>query len=149
MPNIASVLKSEISRVTRKEVRAELEALKKLTAVQRSKIAELRRQVSALDREFKQFLKALSSHATPVGRRASNNAEDSVRRRFSATRLAKHRAKLELSAAAYGQLVGVSGQTIYHWEQGKARPRTAQLQALAAVRGMGKREAEKRLTEVT
>ncbi|MBP6895711.1 MAG: helix-turn-helix transcriptional regulator [Pseudacidovorax sp.] len=148
MPNIASVLKREISRVARKEVRAELEALKKLTAVQRSKIAELRRQVSALDREFKQFSKALCSHATPVGRRASNNAEDGVRRRFSATRLAKHRAKLELSAATYGQLVGVSGQTIYHWEQGKARPRTAQLQALAAVRGMGKREAEKRLTEV-
>ena len=67
------------------------------------------------------------------------------KRRFSATRLAAHRAKLELSAASYGQLVGVSGQTIYHWEQGKARPRAAQLERLATVREFGAREIAERL----
>jgi transcriptional regulator with XRE-family HTH domain len=50
-----------------------------------------------------------------------------------------------ISAASYGQLVGVSGQTIYHWEQGKARPRAAQLEQLAAVRGLGAREIAERL----
>ncbi len=51
------------------------------------------------------------------------------------------RKRLKLSAEDYGRLVGVSGQTIYHWEQGKTRPQEAQLVALAAVRGLGKREA--------
>jgi DNA-binding transcriptional regulator YiaG len=39
----------------------------------------------------------------------------------------------------------VSGQTIYHWEQGKARPRAAQQESLAAVRGLGKHEVAERL----
>ncbi|WP_418120620.1 helix-turn-helix domain-containing protein [Variovorax sp. 350MFTsu5.1] len=60
--------------------------------------------------------------------------------------LMAHRSKLGLSAASYGQLLGVSGQTIYHWEeQGKARPRSAQLESLAAVRGLGAREIPERL----
>jgi transcriptional regulator with XRE-family HTH domain len=45
-------------------------------------------------------------------------------------------------------LVGVSGQSIYKWEQGEVRPRAAQLQALAAVRGIGKCEALARLEQV-
>ena len=49
------------------------------------------------------------------------------------------------SAASYGKLVGVSGQTIYHWEQGKARPRAAQLERLASVREFGKQQAAERL----
>jgi DNA-binding transcriptional regulator YiaG len=117
MPNIASILKSEISRVARKEVRAEIETLKKTSVSYRSAIADLRRQVGALG----------------------------TKRRFSASRLAAHRAKVGISAASYGQLVGVSGQTIYHWEQGKARPRAAQLEHLAAVRGLGAREIAERL----
>lgn len=50
MPNIASILKAEISRVARKEVRTEIETLKKASVAHRSSIAELRRQVSALER---------------------------------------------------------------------------------------------------
>lgn len=61
--------------------------------------------------------------------------------RFSPDWVAKHRAKLELSAADYAELVGVSAITIYNWESGKTRPRPKQLEALAEVRKMGKREA--------
>ncbi|MGJ7503675.1 helix-turn-helix domain-containing protein [Variovorax sp. ZT5P49] len=138
MPNIASILKAEISRVARKEVRAEIETLKKASANYRSSIAELRRQVNALEKE----LRRASKNST---RRAGANAPDESvtepKRRFSAIRLAAHRNKLGLSAASYGKLVGVSGQTIYHWEQGKARPRTAQLKNLAAVRNLSQKEA--------
>ena len=41
----------------------------------------------------------------------------------------------------YGKLVGVSGMAIYTWEQGTTRPQKAQIVALVAVRGIGKREA--------
>lgn len=71
---------------------------------------------------------------------APDASESGPARRFSATRLAAHREKLGLSAATYGQLVGVSGQTIYNWEQGKGRPKPEQLQNLASVRVLGKRE---------
>jgi DNA-binding transcriptional regulator YiaG len=47
-----------------------------------------------------------------------------------------------------GLLLGVSGQSIYHWEAEKSRPRQAQLLAIAALRNLGKREAKKRLAEL-
>lgn len=144
MPNIASILKVEISRVARKEVRVEIETLKKATAAHRASIAELRRQVSTLEKEFRHVAKgAARSAAAPD---SDDEASAGTKRRFSAPRLAAHRAKIGLSAANYGQLVGVSGQTIYHWEQGKARPRAAQLESLAAVRNLGTREIAERLT---
>jgi len=144
MPNIASILKTEISRVARKEVRAEIETLKKASVAHRASIAELRRQVNALEKELRRVAKSATRSAT--ARALDSEATTGTKRRFSATRLAAHRAKLGLSAASYGQLVGVSGQTIYHWEQGKARPRAAQLESLAAVRDLGAREVAERLS---
>ncbi|WP_354346789.1 helix-turn-helix domain-containing protein [Variovorax boronicumulans] len=143
MPNIASILKAEISRVARKEVRAEIETLKKASAAHRASIAELRRQVNALEKELHRAGKGATRPATVSD--SANEAAEGTKRRFSASRLAAHRAKLGVSAASYGQLVGVSGQTIYHWEQGKARPRAAQLESLAAVRELAAREATERL----
>ena len=143
MPNIASILKSEISRVARKEVRAEIETLRKSLVSHRASIAELRRQVNALEKELRRFAKGATRPA--MANDSENDAEGGMKRRFSATRLAAHRTKLGLSAASYGQLVSVSGQTIYHWEQGKARPRAAQLENLAAIRNLGAREIAERL----
>ncbi|QFZ83264.1 helix-turn-helix domain-containing protein [Variovorax paradoxus] len=147
MPNIASILKAEISRVARKEVRAEIETLKKASVAHRASIAELRRQVSALEKELRKVAKGSARQAPASAASAAGDDADAggPKRRFSANRLAAHRAKLGLSAAIYGQLVGVSGQTIYHWEQGKARPRAAQLERLATVRELGAREIAERL----
>ena len=57
--------------------------------------------------------------------------------------------RLGLSAADYGSLVGVSAQSIYNWEQGHASPRPAQLKVIAALRGVGKREAQERLKQLS
>ncbi|PLC07558.1 hypothetical protein CY658_02960 [Variovorax sp. RO1] len=145
MPNIASILKAEISRVTRKEVRTEIEALRKASAQHRSSIAALRRQIESLQKELRRVSKGSARVRSAPD--ATESAEQGPARRFSAGRLAAHRSKLGLSAAAYGKLVGVSGQTVYHWEQGKARPRAAQLESLALVRSLGKREIAGQLQE--
>ena len=136
MTNIAAVLKSEISRIARREVRAEIDSLKKASAQHRSAIAQLRREVSELNRKLKQVDRAAHSPSRAAPRPSSDTP-----RRFSATRLAAHRAKLGLSAAAYGKLVGMSGATIYLWEQGKSRPGVEQLLRLAAVRSLSRRAA--------
>ncbi|MET3373745.1 DNA-binding transcriptional regulator YiaG [Variovorax boronicumulans] len=143
MPDITSILKAEISRVARKEVRAEIETLKKASTSHRSAIADLRRQVTALEKELRRVSKGAARQAVAETPGDANGSD--TKRRFSAARLAAHRAKLGLSAAGYGSLVGVSGQTIYHWEQGKARPRAAQLESLATVRSLGARDVAERL----
>ena len=134
MANIASVLKSEIARVARKEVRGEIEGLKKASVQHRAAIAQLRRQVSDLERQLKQVKRQTTAES-----RTLDAASSDVPRRFSASRLAAHRAKVGLSAADYGRLVGMSGATIYLWEQDRSRPNVEQLKKLAAVRALGRR----------
>ncbi len=143
MPNIAVVLKGEIARLARKETRAEVAELRKASSQYRSHIAALRRRIEAMERQLKRLSKT-SGRAKPAAEPAG---EEGPQRRFSAKRFGAHRAKLGLSAADYGKLIGVTGQTVYKWESGKARPRSGQLEAIAAVRGMGKREAAAKLAE--
>ncbi len=143
MPNLASVLKQEIRRLARKEAKAQVATLRKTTTQHRRDIAALKRQLKEQERRNARLEKALAS-GMAAGAKAPDGAAVP---RFSPTWLAKHRAKLGISAADYAQLVGVSGLTIYNWEKGENRPRTAQLEALATVRSIGKRQAMARLQQ--
>ena len=64
---------------------------------------------------------------------------------FNGKAVLAERKRLGLSAAKYGELVGVSMLTIYSWEKGKALPREGALEKWLAVRGIGKAKAEKQL----
>lgn len=133
MPNIANALKAEIARVARKEIRAEVAALKKASSQHRSLIASLRREIEGLQRELKSGRR--SQRAEP------QNEDSDQALRFRASGFASHRKRLGLSAADMAKLLGVTGQSVYKWESGEAKPRRAQLEAIAVVRKMGKREA--------
>jgi DNA-binding transcriptional regulator YiaG len=39
-----------------------------------------------------------------------------------------------------GKLFGASGQSVYKWERGEARPRAANLPGIAAVRKLGRKD---------
>jgi len=140
MPNIASILKSEISRVARKEVRGETASLKKAVSSYRAEIAALKRRAQTLEQQLRQLSKA-SPKVAPV----AADEESSRSLRFSAKGLASQRQRLGLSADDCGLLVGASGQSIYNWEAGKARPRDKLLPGIAALRHLGKKEAAARL----
>lgn len=138
MPNLSSVLKSEITRLARKEIKSAVDPLRKANAGYRREIAELKRQVASLQRDLK-----AASRATKTTRAVEATPRTGTR--FVPKGLKSLRARLGLSAADFGLLVGASGQSVYNWEAGKAVPREQQKAALAAVRGLGKREAAKRL----
>ena len=140
MSNLASALKLEVLRLVRKELRKELEGLKKASSQYRSDIAGLKRRVTDLEKQQARLEKKGSRKAEP-------EAEGGVtaRIRFSAQRFASQRQKLGFSAPDLGTLLGVSAQTVYNWEAEKSRPRQAQLLAIAALRGIGKRQARARL----
>jgi len=144
MPNIAVVLKEEISRLARKEIRSETAVFKKASAQYRRDIAELKRHDSNLQgRVFlleKQVLRDVSSQVADA---------DAKGVRFTAKGLRSQRKRLGLSAADYGKLVGVTAQTIYSWENEESRPRKRQLPVLASIRHMGKREVQSRLEQLT
>ena len=124
-------------------IRKETLATKKATAQHRRVIAALSKKVTALERQVA-FLsrKVLAAISDPV----ANASPKKIR--FSPKALLAQRNRLDLSAADFGSLVGVSAQSIYNWERGKAVPRAEQLAKVAALRGVGKREAAKRLEQL-
>ena len=139
MPNIATVLKAEIARISRKEARAETERLQASVAQQRKDIVALRRQIAALEKAMSRLQRPSREDAQPV---ASTSAPESsgTGAKFSAAKLVKHRQLLGISANEYSALIGASGQSVYKWETGKAYPRAKQLERLATVLAIGKRE---------
>ena len=143
MPNIAAVLKEETSRLARKEVRRETAALRKASAQHRRDIAALRRQVTALQRQVALLERKVLTE--PV---AKPDPQGDTRVRFTAKGLRAQRKRLGLSAADYARLVGVTPQSIYNWEREAARPRKEQVAVLAALRGIGKKEAKARLDQL-
>ena len=167
MATLANALKEEIGRLARKEVRQQTAGTAKSAARCERDIAELKRQVQ----DLQHTLSALRTQDAPrqtaskktaskktagkktatkrqTGKAAdaeSTSAKQSARARFSAKGLKTSRERLGLSADNYGRLIGVSGLSIYNWEQEKARPRDRSIAALATIKGIGKREAAKRL----
>ena len=143
MPNIGTVLKEEIVRLSRKESRGQVDPTKKATIRHRRDIAELKRQVAQLERQV-----ALLSRKT-LGAHTAVPADTTGKpARFSANGIRAQRERLGLSADDFGKLLDVSAQSVYNWEQEKARPRAEQLSKVAALRGIGKREAKARLAQL-
>ena len=143
MPNIGTLLKEEIARISRKQLRSETESLRKSSAQYRSQIAELKRRMQALEQQLKRVGKVATRGAP-----AQDEAEPGTQIRYSAKSLASQRRRLGLSAAALAKLLGVSALSVYKWEGGNTRPRAKQIEAIAALRHMGRREAAQRLAEL-
>jgi DNA-binding transcriptional regulator YiaG len=139
--NFASVLKSEISRIARKEARQLVASMQKRLASARQELSASRRERSELARRVTELERVLRS--AKIAAPMPVPADQMVR--FSPKGLVKHRQRLGLSAAEFGALVGASGQSVFNWEKGQSKPRQGQLSRIASVRSLGKREAQARL----
>jgi DNA-binding transcriptional regulator YiaG len=141
MSNLAQILKEEIRRLAKRVIKAEIGKTKKA-------VVQLRRDIALLKQQISAQAKKIAAYQQDSGRSNEIPVEEADEKtRFSARSVKAQRKRLGLSASDYGKLVGVSPLTVYAWEQGKSRPRKAQLAALVAVRGIGKREAMQKLTQ--
>lgn len=140
MPNIGTILKQEITRLARRELRAELLATKKASAQYRHAIAALKTKVASLEKQISQFQRRASKGST-----APTPEPTGTPVRFGAKGLKALRNRLGLSAAELGKVLGVTGQSVYNWELGNARPRTEQIQKIVALRAVGKRDVKQYL----
>jgi DNA-binding XRE family transcriptional regulator len=148
MPNIGAVLKQEIARLSRREIRGQVEATRKASAQYRRHIATLRRQIATLERQMALLQRRVGNGSAAASGSAESGSEGAPKLRFVAKGLKAQRARLGLSAVDYARLVGVSPQSIYNWEQGHTSPRPAQVAIIAQLRSLGKREAQARLEQM-
>ena len=140
MANVMSALKSEISRLARKEAKQVVAPVKKASANYRSLIAGLRKQIAGLQGEV-----AVLRRAAPKAEKALAAAQEPAGRFWITGRGVKAlRKRLGLTQALFGKLAGVSVPTVVNWEgtDGKVEiRRKATVARLQAIRGMGRKQA--------
>lgn len=143
MSNVMKELKSEISRLARKEIKSELSPARKAIVVQRGLIADLRRQVNAMQKELNALKKAVPAPDKAV----LEKAEPKGRFWITGKGVKALRKRLGATQAGLAKLVGVSSQAVVNWEshKGKINLRKATAGKLQGIRGMGKREVAEML----
>jgi len=144
MPNIAAVLKDEIRRLARKEVKNRLAKTHRATVRYRTDIAKLKRTLKL--QQHKLALLEARQAKEPAAQAAPEEIASGAR--FSTRSVRAQRKRLKLSAEQYARLIGVSPQSVYLWERGQVRPKKAQFAALISARSLGRREALARLSQV-
>jgi DNA-binding transcriptional regulator YiaG len=144
MPDIATALKEEIRRLARKEIRAQTATTRRAATQHRREIALLKRMILQQDKKIQSLQTSGRKAAATVS--TSDELPEGVR--FSARSVRAQRKRLKLSAEQFAKLLGVSMQTVYSWEQGRARPRASQLALLVTARSLGRREAQQRLAAI-
>ncbi|MBD2222789.1 helix-turn-helix domain-containing protein [Calothrix sp. FACHB-1219] len=146
MTTFAKQLTHEIGRVARKQIKSEVDPLKKTVGSYRSEIAALKRQIRALGAQVRALSRGTKQLAKSVPQAAPKAA---ARRRFkfSSDAFLQQRKKLGLTQGQMAQLLGTSNLSVYKWESGQVTPRVAQQQKIASLRGLGKRAAQERLAQ--
>ena len=143
MADVGGVLRQEIVRLARRELRAELAPFEKARAEQRQAIALLKREVKELQQAVASRRKGSLS---PKVAAAPASAARSLR--FVAKGLKAQRTRLGLSATDYGRLVGVSHQTVRNWEESVSKPSATDLVLIDGLRRTSKQDAQMALQQI-
>ena len=144
MPNLAKVLKEEISRLSRKEAHNATASLAKNNATLRSRVAALRKEVSGLKAEQKRLSSALLKLARNTG---LESPQDEFRMTSRGVRAL--RKKLRLTQVQFAALLGVSEQTVFMRESkgGQLEFRGGSEAVLRDVQNIDAAEARERLAK--
>jgi len=144
MPNVASVLKAEIARVSKKESKSLFGPLLATVSSLKKSVSSLKKRVASLEAKSERLEKKLgggSAIAIPAPEKVGKS-------RVGAGNIAKLRAKLDLTRAEMAALIDVNANSIFLWERGKAKPRAAAKAKIIALRGLGKRQIKKMLAKL-
>ena len=136
MPDVMSVLKAEITRLARKEIKDELKSVKKASAEQRKSIVELRREVLALQKGMGRLQKEID--------KLQPEEEETSEGWMSGKGVLAMRKRLGITQMDLVELAGVSHQSIVRWEQteGKIKFKSGEtLAVLKEIKAMTKTEA--------
>ncbi len=149
MPNLSQILKAEISRISRKEIRASVNPIRSSNFVLKRTVADLKKRIAVLESHNKRLSEMQSVLQEKTSEATVEQGADAKLRVTSKT-IKSVRNKLGLSQDSLAALLGVSGQSVYVMERkgGRLRLRKATLAKFLALRGIGKREAARRVEEL-
>lgn len=147
MNTFSNAFRAEVVRMARKELKPELQAMRKALTSHRSEIATLKREVKVLASQLK-----ASQRVTKTPEKVSVPDEAPKRKGgrkwiFKPEALVAKRVEFGISQKEMAKLLQASSLSTYKWETGKVNPRAAQLERIREVLQMGKRKALAALAE--
>jgi|WetSurMetagenome_2_1015567.scaffolds.fasta_scaffold862410_1 DNA-binding transcriptional regulator YiaG len=147
MPNLSQAIKAEIIRISRKEIKSSVNPLRSSNFSLRKNVAELKKKIAGLEADNKRLL----SINKKFGAEPKLSPEAAGKVRVTSKGIKKLREKVGLSQQEFAKLLGVTTQSVFSMEHKtgrrlRLRPKT--LANLLSLRGLGKREAAKRLEEM-
>ena len=146
MPDIGKLVREEISRLTGTAIRREVRPLRKQARELTRDVARLKRINSALEKK----LVRLAGEAEKRSPDVTQVSDEELRTaRVSPRSIKSLRSKLGMSRNDFAALAGVSANSVYLWEMGKAKPKTGARATLVGLRKLGVREARRRLEAMT
>ena len=144
MANIGAILKEEIRRLARREIRAAVKPLKTRLAELTRTNAALKRKIPALEKTVARLEdEARQRQLQAVQTRAKVTPQKGTR--LGPRSIASQRKRLKLARKDFGKLIGVSANTVYLWERGDVSPREKSRAAIVGLREMGVRDARRLL----
>ena len=147
MPNVAQVLKEEISRLARKEIRAACDPLRKQVQSLKRTVRSQQDTIATLEKSLSKMVDMTAPDSGTSLYAPTEKQEQGSRVRVSPASIRRHRHRLKLSQADLGRLLNVSTNTIVRWEQGSSRPRAQHRVALVRLRDLGIRRVNQILSE--
>ncbi len=149
MNTFSNAFRAEVVRMARKELKPELQGMRKAITGHRSEIAALKREVKSLTSQLKTAQRQAKTVGTDapadppkVSKRAAR--EDFV---FAPEMLTQMRNALSATQLQMAALLAVSPLTYSRWEKGQAQPRTKQLAKIEELVNMGPAKAAKKLRQ--
>lgn len=127
--------------MARKELKAELQSVRKAVTAHRSEIAALKRDVKTLTAQLKASQRISQATSKPSSQAPAAPPTNRRPREFSAEALVEKRTELGLTQKEMATLLQASAISVSKWELGKTQPRAAQLDRIQAVLKLGKRKA--------
>jgi len=149
MNTFSNAFRAEVVRMARKELKPELQSMRKAITSHRSEIAALKRDVKHLTSELKAAQRqtkavqiALPSDRPKAAKRTTGEAFV-----FAPEMLAQMRKALGATQLEMASLLAVSPLSYSRWEKGQAHPRAKQLAKIEEALRMGPSVAEKKIRQ--
>jgi len=143
MGKVGSIIKSEIERLAKREMRKVSVPLGRDVRSLKNKVSQLRKSVLSLERFTAQKQKELSNREI----RLEAPPEEIKQSRFSPRLLQSLRKRLEITQKELAILAGVSLGAAHLWETGKFKPKDNKMGVLLALRKLNRREVRELLNQ--
>ena len=135
MPDIATVLKAEIRRLAKSEIRSATGPLKK-------QVAGLRTSIRKAKDDSQQLKHKVTALQRATGDTDPAPPPDMGRSWITSRTVRALRKRLGLTQVQMGKVLGVSGLTIYNWEKGVTKPRASLAAKIVASKKLGKKDVK-------